>query len=75
MNTYVDGQEQNEMATNTETIHPELKGLVAAGFTSEEIITLVLLQDRYQTGGSDRVSVVRHWEFLKHLVHNGKLDR
>ena len=32
------------------------------------------LQEWYQYGGSDRVNVIRHLEFLKFLVRNGKLD-
>jgi len=27
----------------------------------------------YQSGGSDRMQLVRHWEFLKWLVVTGKL--
>lgn len=48
--------------------------LAACGFTSEEIVTLFRLQDWYQTGGSDRMELVRRWEFLKFLVRNGQLD-
>ena len=63
-----------EGAVNTEMIVPEKDELVASGFTAEEIISLLWLRQWYQTGGSDRVPVVRHLEFLKLLVLNGKLE-
>ncbi|MDQ2713977.1 MAG: hypothetical protein M3Z08_03640 [Chloroflexota bacterium] len=48
--------------------------LVQSGFTSEEIMALLWLRQWYQSGGSDRVEVVRHLEFLKLLVLNGKIE-
>ena len=53
---------------------PEVETLAGIGFTSEEIVSLVWLRDWYQSGGSDRVEVVRHLEFLKMLVVNGKME-
>jgi hypothetical protein len=47
--------------------------LVRCGFSREEIAVLLWLRQWYQTGGSDRVQIVRHLEFLKLLVLNGKL--
>jgi hypothetical protein len=47
---------------------------VACCFTFDEIVSLLWLQHWYQSGGSDRVVLVRHWEFLRLLVLNGKLD-
>ncbi len=43
-------------------------------FTAEEIVALLWLRQWYQTGGSDRVQIVRHLEFLKLLVLNGKME-
>jgi hypothetical protein len=34
----------------------------------------VSLRQWYQMGGSDRVQIVRHLEFLKLLVLNGKME-
>ena len=51
----------------------EVEKLAEDGFTQEEIDSLVRLRQWYQTGGSDRVGVMRHWEFLKFLVERGKL--
>lgn len=56
-----------------EPVVPEVENLVEWGFTTEEIVSLVWLRDWYQSGGSDRAEVVRHLEFLKLLVMNGKM--
>ena len=74
MNTYINAKEQPGMGPHTETIVPDVEGLARCGFTSEEIVSLLWLQRWYQTGGSDRVALLRQWKFLKFLVLNGKLD-
>ena len=74
MNTHIDAKKQGETAAHTETIVTDMERLTGYGFTSEEIVSLLWLQKWYQTGGSDRVELVRHWEFLHLLVLNGKLD-
>jgi len=62
------------METHVETVKPERDALVQGGFTEEEIVALLWLRQWYQTGGSDRATLLRHWEFLKHLISSGKLD-
>lgn len=52
----------------------EMERLAQSGFTSEEIVSFYWLRQWYQSGGSDRVAMVRHWEFLKLLVLQGKLE-
>lgn len=74
MKIHIHAKEQSEMAANTETIETELDRLAGYGFTSEEIDSLRGLQEWYQTKGSDRVVLVRRWEFLRFLVNNGMLD-
>jgi hypothetical protein len=74
MKTSIDAKEQPDTAAHTETIVTDVVGLAGHGFTSEEIVSLLWLQRWYQTGGSDRVVLLRHWEFLKFLVLNGTLD-
>jgi hypothetical protein len=74
MNTYTHAKEQGDMVAHTERIVTDLERLAGCGFTAEEIVSLLRLQQWYQTGGSDRVALVRHWEFLKLLVLTGKLD-
>jgi hypothetical protein len=66
--------EQREMATGTDTAVAERKRLAQCGFTSEEIGSVLWLRQWYQSGGSDRVAMVRRWEFLKLLVMYGKLE-
>ena len=62
------------MAADTETITIDLERLSECGFTSEEIFSLLWLQKWYQAEVSDRVELMRHWEFLKFLVITCKLD-
>jgi hypothetical protein len=74
MNTHVHGKEHFEITANMETIVTESNRLAKLGFTPEEIVSLLWLQRWYQNGGSDRIPMVRHWEFLKLLVMNGQLQ-
>jgi hypothetical protein len=51
----------------------ETQGLAPGAFTQDEIASLLRLRQWYQNGGSDRVHVVRHLEFLKFLIRHGNL--
>jgi hypothetical protein len=73
MNIHISTQEQDEMTVYTDAMVTDREELAADGFTSEEIVSLLWLRQWYQTVGSDRVAVLRHWEFLKLLVLTGKL--
>ena len=66
--------EQREMTTNADAAIAERERLAQYGFTSEENGSVLWLRQWYQSGGSDRVVLVRHWEFLKLLVMHGKLE-
>lgn len=66
--------EQREMATGADTAFTEREKLAQCGFTAEEIGAVLWLRQWYQSGGSDRVALVRHWEFLRLLVMHGKLE-
>ena len=44
------------------------------GFTPDEVMSLLWLRQWYQHGGSDRTEVIRHLEFIKLLVLNGKME-
>ena len=74
MNTDIHAKEHFEITANLETMAIESDGLAESGFTPEEIVSLLWLRHRYQNGGSDRVTMVRRWEFLKLLVMNGQLE-
>ena len=74
MNTDMHAKENLEIMPNTQTIVTEMDGLAQYGFTPDEIVSLLWLQHWYQNGGSDRVTMVRHWEFLKLLVMHGRLE-
>ena len=74
METPHQAKELREMAAQTETTLPELEKLAECDCVSQEIVSLLWLRQWYQTGGSDRIAVVRQWEFLKFLVRTDKLD-
>ena len=63
-----------EMISSTNDTDTETDVLVQHGFSQDEIISLLWLQQWYQHGGSDRIEVLRHFEFLRLLVVNGKVD-
>lgn len=68
-------QIQSEKIIETsEIVTTDAETLTQSGFTSEEIVSLLWLRQWYQNGGSDRVEVVRHLEFLKLLVTSGKIE-
>jgi hypothetical protein len=53
----------------------EKDNLAECGFTAEESAALLWLRAWYQSGGSDRMQLVRNFEFLKLLVTTGRLER
>ena len=57
-----------------ETVPSESEMLTHQGFSEDEIISLLWLRQWYQHGGSDRVEVLRHLEFLKQLVLQGRIE-
>ena len=65
---------EEHLITITDTETTEMDTLTQSGFTSDEILSLLWLRQWYQNGGSDRTEVIRHLEFLKLLVLNGKMD-
>jgi len=73
MNTQIQTSEQLTKATYAEAGASEMDELVRYSFTAEEMAALLWLRGWYQSGGSDRMQLVRHWEFLKWLVVTGKL--
>jgi hypothetical protein len=74
MNQQIQAQEERKMAMRLET-DADFEGRLAQwGFSPEEIVSLSWLRRWYQTGGSDRIEFLRHWEFLKRLVEEGRLE-
>ena len=74
MNPSISIEEHLEMETQVQATRTEIDLLAQCGFSTEEIVALLWLRQWYQTGGSDRVQIVRHLEFLKLLVLNGKME-
>jgi len=74
MNPQIQSEKELDIVNNPEIADTELDELVKSGFTQDEIVSLFYLRQWYQTGGSDRVEVVRHLEFLKLMVMSGKIE-
>ncbi|MFL5667052.1 MAG: hypothetical protein ACJ8BW_37745 [Ktedonobacteraceae bacterium] len=74
MNTDIHAEEHLEMEAQGQATVTETDLLAQSGFSAEEIVALLWLRQWYQTGGSDRVHMVCHLEFLRLLVLNGKLE-
>jgi hypothetical protein len=73
MNTDIQIEEQLEMETHVQAALTETDILAQCGLSAEEIVALLWLRQWYQTGGSDRVQIMRHLEYLKFLVLHGKM--
>ena len=63
-----------EIITNVENTVSDTDVLTQVGFSEDEIISVLWLRQWYQTGGSDRIEVLRYLEFLKHLVVSGRVE-
>ena len=74
MNPQIQSEKELDIVNNAEIATTEMDELVKSGFTQDEIVSLFYLRQWYQTGGSDRVEVLRHLEFLKLMVMSGKLE-
>ena len=75
MNPSIHVHQHNTIVTASEAPTLNEHELLAEwGFTEEEIVSLLWLQQWYQMGGSDRAFIVRHLEFLRLLVRSGELE-
>jgi hypothetical protein len=74
MNPQMPAKAQLSVATHGETEDPARERLIQCGCTAEEIVALLWLRHWYQSGGCDRLEIVRRWEFLKWLLMMGKLE-
>ena len=73
MNPQIHSEEPLITTTTVETT-TDMEMLAQQGFTSDEILSMLWLRQWYQNGGSDRTEIIRHLEFLKLLVLNGKME-
>ncbi len=73
MDHQIQAEEERTMAMRVGTDAAEWDQLAQCGFSNEEIAALLWLRCWYQTGGSDRMELLRHWEFLKWLVMTDRL--
>ena len=63
-----------ELEASVENSVKEMELLTESGFSQDEIVSLLWLRRWYQNGGSDRVEIVRHLEFIRLLVLNGRIE-
>lgn len=74
MNTTSSLKEELETTAIEEMVVSDFDTLTACDFSAEQIVSLLELRQRYQSGGSDRAQVMRHWEFLRLLVASGRME-
>ena len=74
MNPQIQSEKELTITNNTDITITETDELLKNDFTPDEVVSLIWLRNWYQTGGSDRVEVIRHLEFLKLLVVSGKME-
>nr|BBH94775.1 hypothetical protein KTA_29740 [Thermogemmatispora argillosa] len=76
MNPRIDEERQPETPYGTTISHvaDEDEALIRQGFTEDEVTSLLWLRQWYQSGGSDRMEIVRRLEFIKMLFLRGKIE-
>ena len=74
MNTFSSLNEELETTIIEEMVVSDFDTLTSSAFSAEQIVSLLELRQRYQTGGSDRAAIIRHWEFLRLLVASGRME-
>ena len=74
MNTDIQAEKQLEMGSQAQASLTETDMLAQCDLSAEEIVAMLWLRQWYQTGGSDRVQIVRSFESLKWLFMMGMLE-
>ena len=74
MNQQTQAEEELITETHLETDASEREKLAQCGCSNKEIVAFLWLRGWYQIGGSDRVELLRHWEFLKWLFKASLLE-
>lgn len=73
-NPQIHADEACTLVNAAETSITEIEALAHLGFTDDEILSLLWLRQWYQHGGSDRMEIVRHLEFIQQLVRDGQIE-
>ncbi|RAQ96048.1 hypothetical protein A4R35_10935 [Thermogemmatispora tikiterensis] len=76
MNPRIDEERQPETPCDTtlSQLTDEGEVLMRQGFTEDEVTSLLWLRQWYQSGGSDRMEIVRRLEFIRMLFLQGKIE-
>jgi len=74
MKQQIQAEEERNMTMRVETDAAERDQFAQCGLSTEEIVAFLWLRRWYQTGGSDRMELLRRWEFLRWLVRARLLE-
>ncbi len=74
MKQQIQAEEERNMTMRVETDAAERDQFAQCGLSTEEIVAFLWLRRWYQTGGSDRMELLRRWEFLRWLVRASLLE-
>ncbi|MBX5457348.1 MAG: hypothetical protein IRZ31_10650 [Thermogemmatispora sp.] len=76
MNPRIDEERQPKTPCDTtlSQLTDEGEVLMRQGFTEDEVTSLLWLRQWYQSGGSDRMEIVRRLEFIRMLFLQGKIE-
>jgi hypothetical protein len=74
MKQQIQAEEERNMTMRVETDAALRDQFAQCGLSTEEIVAFLWLRRWYQTGGSDRMELLRRWEFLKWLVRASLLE-
>src|SRR2546423_15537094 len=73
MNHQIQAEEERALAMRVETDAAERDQLAQCGLSTEEIVAFLWLRRWYQTGGSERLEVLRHSEVPKMMCQGSAL--
>jgi hypothetical protein len=74
MNPQIQSEKELDITNNADIAITETDALLQSGFTHDEVVSLLWLRNWYQTGGSDRVEVIRYLEFFRLLYVSGRME-
>ena len=74
MNPQIQSDKELDIVNNADIAISETDALTSNGFTPDEVVSLLWLRNWYQTGGSDRVEVMRYLEFFRLLYVSGRME-
>jgi hypothetical protein len=74
MNPQIQSEKELDIVNTADIVITETDTLLQSGFTPDEVVSLLWLRNWYQTGGSDRIEVIRYLEFYRLLFVSGRME-